>query len=59
MSSPELWRDISLFNRANILKMMDIFRDNLDMIARFLEKGDSEGIENEFLKAQKLRIKIK
>jgi prephenate dehydrogenase len=59
MSSPELWRDISLFNRANILKMMDIFRDNLDMIARFLEKGDSEGIEKEFLKAQKLRIKIK
>lgn len=59
MSSPELWRDISLFNRANLLKMIDIFRDNLDEIVRLLEKGDSAGIEKEFSKAQDLRMKIK
>lgn len=59
LSSPELWRDISILNRENIVKLMNIFRDNLERIEVYLKEADSHGIEGEFLKAQKLRKGLK
>jgi prephenate dehydrogenase len=45
MSSPELWRDISMFNRDNLLNVLDVFRDNLDRISRCIEDNDWEWLE--------------
>lgn len=58
-SSPDLWTDISVLNRNNLLKMIPIFRDNLDRISRHLEDGNSPEIEKEFRKAQQLRMRLK
>jgi prephenate dehydrogenase len=57
-SSPELWRDISIMNRHNLIRVLDSFKKNLHRIERCLEKNDGEGIEKEFIRAQQLRISI-
>lgn len=54
-SSPEMWRDICLFNRENLLEMVSCFRKNLEKFGRYLEASDSVSIEKEFGKARKLR----
>jgi prephenate dehydrogenase len=59
MSSPELWRDISMFNRENLLNVLDVFRDNIDRISRCIEANDWEWLEKEFARAQKLRLRLK
>jgi len=59
MSSPELWRDISMFNRDNLLKVLGVFRDNLGRIERCVEDNDWEGLEKEFARAQQLRLGMK
>lgn len=59
LSSPELWRDISMFNKDNLIKLINTFKDNLDRITRCLENGDALGIEKDFLKAQELRRRLK
>jgi prephenate dehydrogenase len=59
MSSPELWRDISRFNRENLLAVLDVFRDNLDRISKCIEDNDWEWLEKEFARAQKLRMGMK
>ena len=59
LSSPEMWRDISIFNKENLIKLMSVFRENLDKMEKLLELSDAHGIEEEFLRAQGLRKKIK
>jgi prephenate dehydrogenase len=59
LSSPEMWRDISLFNKDNIVKAIDIFRKNLDKIEDMLDSSDASKLEDEFAKAQSLRKNLK
>jgi prephenate dehydrogenase len=59
LSSPELWRDISLLNGSNLLLLIDRFRDNLDLLASLIKNSDASGLEREFSKARSLRQKIK
>ena len=59
LSSPELWRDISILNRDNLVKLISVFRDNLDRIAGCLNENAPSKIEAEFAKAQTLRKKLK
>ncbi len=55
-SSPsELWRDICLFNRENILKSIEVFKRNLDKVSQYLRACDSDSLEREFNKARTLR----
>lgn len=58
-SSPELWRDISLMNRENILEFIELFKKNLDSLSGCLKKSDSEAIEKEFKKAKALREDVR
>jgi prephenate dehydrogenase len=58
-SSPELWRDISLMNRENILEFIEVFKKNLDGLSGYLKKSDSEAIEKEFKKAKALREDVR
>jgi prephenate dehydrogenase len=59
LSSPEIWRDISIFNKDNLITLMDIFRRNLDKMEKLLEMSDDRGIEEEFSKAQELRKRLR
>lgn len=59
LSSPELWRDICIMNKDNLIKLIDIFQKNLGMVRSSLEKSDSDQIEKEFKKAQRLRKNVR
>ncbi len=54
-SSPEMWRDISLANRAALLAEVAAFRDQLDRLAGMIEGGDGAGLEAAFARARKAR----
>jgi prephenate dehydrogenase len=54
-SSPELWRDICLLNRENLLETISLFQKNLDALNRYLRAGDAGSLEREFIKARKSR----
>jgi prephenate dehydrogenase len=57
LSSPEMWRDISLLNRNNLIALIERFGNNLDIIASMIRNADAEGLEHEFSKARTLREK--
>jgi len=57
-SSPELWRDICLQNKDNLLKSIEIFKKNLDRVSQYLHVSDSKSLEKDFQKAKALREKI-
>jgi len=54
-SSPEMWRDICLLNRENLIEMLSLFQKNLELFDRYLRASDSVSIEKEFAKARELR----
>jgi prephenate dehydrogenase len=54
-SSPELWRDICLLNRENLLETLSLFQKNLDSLGRYLRANDADSLEREFTKARTLR----
>jgi prephenate dehydrogenase len=58
LSSPEMWRDISLLNRDNLISFTGIFRENLDRILKCMEEGDGSGVERELRQAQELRQRL-
>ena len=58
LSSPELWRDISIFNKDNLSTMMGILQENLNRMHALFGTGDAAGIEKEFLRAQRLRMML-
>lgn len=51
-SSPEMWRDIALSNRAQLLRALGDFAETLDQFRRFLERGDAEAISGLFKQAK-------
>jgi prephenate dehydrogenase len=54
-SSPELWRDICILNKDNLLESLEIFKNNLDRVSQYLRVYDSESLEKDFKKARTLR----
>ncbi|OGW37369.1 MAG: hypothetical protein A2Y97_05610 [Nitrospirae bacterium RBG_13_39_12] len=54
-SSPELWRDICVLNKDNLLESIEIFKNNLDRLSQYLRVYDSESLEKDFKKARTLR----
>lgn len=57
-SHQELWRDICLLNRHNLLKYIKVFNKNLDKINRYLKTLDANSLGKEFANAKKLREKL-
>lgn len=58
-SSPEMWRDIFLYNRENIIAMINKYQKNLDKIKRYIKNGDGRGLIKEFEKARAVRERLK
>ncbi len=54
-SSPEMWRDICLFNGENILAALEAYEMVLDRIKRYIQDHNGSGLYQEFEKAKKLR----
>ncbi|MGB9715410.1 MAG: prephenate dehydrogenase [Thermodesulfovibrionales bacterium] len=54
-SSPEIWRDICILNKDNILNTINIFKKNLEKLSQYLRDSDSNSLEKEFKRACKLR----
>jgi prephenate dehydrogenase len=54
-SPPEIWRDICLLNKNNLLEYLDMFKQNLDSVSQYLRAYDSESLEKDFEKARTLR----
>lgn len=57
-SSPELWRDICLMNRTNLISMISVFQKNLDLLGSYLAAEEEGPLEREFQKARELRESI-
>lgn len=55
LSSQELWRDICLLNKDNIIDMIAAFQQNLTTLSQYLRASDSASLEREFKKARTLR----
>lgn len=53
--SPELWRDICMMNRENLIEMISVFQKNLETLGQYLRASDPDSIEKEFSKARTLR----
>ncbi|MBI4683950.1 MAG: prephenate dehydrogenase/arogenate dehydrogenase family protein [Nitrospirae bacterium] len=58
-SSPELWRDICITNRENILWLLNRFKENLDELAGYLQRGETKAIEKKFKKAKESRENVR
>lgn len=56
-SDPTMWHDISLSNQDAILKMLKLFRNNLDHLSKAIQQGDSSEIKEIFSRAKIARDK--
>ncbi|MEK6683357.1 MAG: prephenate dehydrogenase [Nitrospirota bacterium] len=58
-SSPEMWRDICLFNRENLLAVIEAYEKILDRLKRLMVEGNAEGLRREFERAQAVKEKLR
>lgn len=57
-SSPELWKDICLLNRDNILESLGLFKEEMSKLESYLKSGRMAELEETFSLARKLRKSI-
>ncbi|MBM4121588.1 MAG: prephenate dehydrogenase/arogenate dehydrogenase family protein [Nitrospira sp.] len=57
-SSPEMWRDIFLWNRLNLLAMIEVYEQQLRRLKQLIQAGDGPGIEKELERAKQIREKL-
>ena len=57
-SSPEMWRDICLWNRDNLVSQLDIYQTRLERLKALIKAGDGEGLAREFALAKNMREKL-
>jgi prephenate dehydrogenase len=57
-SSPEMWRDICLWNRDNLLELIDIYERHLHEMKRLIAASDGPGLEKEMEHAKQVRERL-
>lgn len=57
-SSPEMWRDIFLWNRDNVVALIEVYERHLQALKRLIQAGDGPGIEKELERAKQVREKL-
>jgi len=57
-SSPEMWRDIFLWNRENVVHFIDAYQESLQEFRRLVHAGDGAGIEKALERAKSEREKL-
>ncbi len=58
-SSPEMWRDICLENRDNLLLMIDAFEQHLQRFKALIDENDRRGLELEITNARDARRRLR
>ncbi len=58
-SSPEMWRDIFLWNADNLLAMTEALETQLQRFKALLQAKDGPGLEREIAKAREARQRLK
>ena len=57
-SDPIMWRDIILYNRQSILKMLNLFKKDLSKLESAIKNNDDKFLLNLFTKTRKIRKDI-
>jgi prephenate dehydrogenase len=57
-SSPEMWRDIFLWNRDNLVAQLEVYERHLQQLKRLIKAGDGPAIEQELERAKKVREQL-
>ncbi|MEK6713448.1 MAG: prephenate dehydrogenase/arogenate dehydrogenase family protein [Nitrospirota bacterium] len=57
-SHPEMWRDICLMNKHNILEMLERYERSIAKIKLLIQSDDADGLYNEFERARQVREKL-
>lgn len=57
-SSPEMWRDIFLWNRENVVSFIESYERSLGQLKQLIKAGDAAGIEKELERAKQEREKF-
>ncbi len=57
-SDPIMWRDIILYNRQSILKMLNLFKKDLSKLEYAIKNNDDKFLLNLFTKTRKIRKDI-
>jgi prephenate dehydrogenase len=57
-SSPEMWRDILLWNRDNVVSFIDGYMRALEELKQLIKAGDARGIEQSLERAKGERDKL-
>ena len=58
-SSPEMWRDIFLWNKDNLVKMIESLEEHLKRMKSYIQQHDEAGVEHEIAKAREARQQLK
>jgi len=53
-SSPEIWRDIIIYNKDNVLKSLDTLQGHLQMVKAIISRDDISSLEDYFRKATEI-----
>ncbi|MBI5076384.1 MAG: prephenate dehydrogenase/arogenate dehydrogenase family protein [Nitrospirae bacterium] len=57
-SSPDIWTDIALLNRNNLIEMIALFRENLNRMEAYLRTVQPDALRQEFIRASTARESI-
>ena len=57
-SSPEMWRDIFLWNRENVVAFIEAYERSLGELKQLVRRGDAAGIEKALERARQEREKF-
>lgn len=57
-SPPDLWQDICMMNKENIIKFVERFKENIERLIWSLKEGDAEALRTAFERARALRKSI-
>jgi len=57
-SSPEIWKDIFMENKENLVKAIDEYQKALDRLKDLIEKEDSEGLKRYISESRDRRINL-
>ena len=58
-SSSEMWRDICLWNRDNLITMVEAYERHLAHFKRLIETSDGPGLEKAMGRAKEIREKVR
>jgi len=57
-SSPEMWRDIFMWNRDNLVAQIEVYERHLRELKRLIQSGDGPAIEQELDRAKRVREQL-